>query len=309
MSLDKKTCQGYLREFLNYITHQKNYSRHTVSAYRTDLGQFLSFADYNIDSVDIDLLRRYLFQLKKQNYGPRSTGRKIAAIKSFFNFLIKRQYIRKNPALLISSPKLPERLPSFLTYEEVEKILESAGGNDEMVLRDRAIMELLYSSGLRVGELVSLKISDINIPEGTLRIKGKGNKERIVPVGSYALNYIFDYIEKRTNVRTPFIFLNRKGNRLTSRSVERIIKRWARIAGITKKVTPHVFRHSFATHLLDRGADLRTVQELLGHSDITTTQIYTHVTVQRLKHLYEKYYPRFIVSPIQKTPAEDNKQV
>lgn len=294
--LNRKNTIKFLREFINYIAHQKNYSKHSVSAYRIDLKQFVSFVKYDLESVDIELLRKYLFYLKSKNYKPASTGRKIAAIKSFFNFLVKQGYIKKNPALLISSPKLSERLPSFLTYDEVERILESANGKDESGLRDRAILELLYSSGLRVGELVSLKIEDINIAEGTLKIRGKGNKERIVPVGSYALNAIFDYIKKRSNSRASYIFLNKKGEKITARSVERIVKRYARIAGISKKVTPHVFRHSFASHLLDRGADLRTVQELLGHSDITTTQIYTHVTVQRLKQLYEKYHPKYIDS-------------
>lgn len=295
MPYDKKTGLKLLKEFINYIAYQKNYSRHTVSAYRADLEQFLDFIKYNLDSVDVDLMRRYLFYLKNKNYKPRSTGRKIAAIKSFFNFLVKRDLIKKNPVLLVSGPKLPERLPSFLTYEEVENILEAAKNRDESGLRDRAIMELLYSSGLRVGELVLLKISDINIAEGTVKVKGKGSKERIVPVGSYALNYIFDYLQKRTKYRSPYIFLNKKGGRITSRSVERIIKKYAKIAGILKKITPHTFRHSFATHLLDRGADLRTVQEMLGHSDIATTQIYTHVTIQRLKELYEKHHPRYSI--------------
>lgn len=294
MLKDKKTVSICLKEFINYIKYQRNYSSHTVSAYRADLEQFFSFAGYDIDSVDIDFLRKYLFHLKlNKNYGSRSISRKIAAIKSFFKFLAKRGYIKKNPALLICSPRLPERLPSFLTYKEVENILESANGKDEAGLRDRAIMELLYSSGLRVGELVSLKIEDINIPEGTVKVRGKGNKERIVPIGSYALNSIFEYLKKRSIARTPFIFLNKKGGRITSRSVERIVNKYAKLAGISKKVTPHVFRHSFATHLLDRGADLRTVQEMLGHSDIVTTQIYTHVTVQRLKQLYEKHSPRY----------------
>ncbi|MCX7705399.1 MAG: tyrosine recombinase XerC [bacterium] len=295
MPYDRKTNLRFLSEFINYIAHQKNYSRHTCLAYRRDLRQFLSFTNYSLESVDIELLRKYLFYLKEKNYRPRSVARKIAAIKSFFNFLVKRELLKKNPALLVSSPKLPERLPSFLTYEEIESILEAANRQDEQGLRDRAIMELLYSSGLRVNELVSLKISDINIADETVKVKGKGNRERIVPVGSCALNYIFDYLKKRKNNRSLYLFLNKKGGRITSRSVERIIKKYAKIAGISKKVTPHTFRHSFATHMLDRGADLRIVQEMLGHSDISTTQIYTHVTVQQLKELYEKHHPRYSV--------------
>lgn len=294
MSSDKQTSLRFLKEFINYIAHQKNYSNHTVSAYKRDLEQFLSFAGYDLNSVDVELLRKFLFHLKSRSYKPRSAGRKIAAIKSFFNFLVRRNYIKKNPAILISSPKLPERLPHFLTYQEVEKILEAANKQDQSGLRDRAIMELLYSSGLRVGELVSLKTSDINIAEGTLKVKGKGNKERIVPVGSYALDYILEYLQKRKNCRSSYIFLNKKGGKITPRSIERIINKYAKIAGITKKVTPHTFRHSFATHLLDRGADLRTVQEMLGHSDIATTQIYTHITIQKLREMYEKHHPRYV---------------
>ncbi|HOK80888.1 MAG TPA: site-specific tyrosine recombinase XerD [bacterium] len=290
---NKKNAAKLLNEFIRYISYQKNYSQHTVSAYRADLEQFISFAGQNLDAIDLEVLRNFLFYLKNRQYNPRSSGRKIAAIKSFFNFLVRRGYVKKNPALLISSPKLPERLPSFLTYEEVEKILDAANGTDQQGLRDRAMMELLYSSGLRVGELVSLKIHDINILEGTVKVKGKGSKERIVPVGSYALNYLFDYLKKRSGFRSDFVFLNKKGKVLTTRSVERIVKKYAKKAGIIKKITPHTFRHSFATHLLDRGADLRTVQEMLGHSDIATTQIYTHITIQRLKELYEKHHPRY----------------
>lgn len=293
IEMAKKVVSKPLNEFLHYISVQKNYSFHTVSAYRRDLQQFISFTGNDIKDVDLDLLRKYLFFLKEKHYSPGSIARKIAAIKSFFNFLSRRGYLKKNPSLLLHAPKLPERLPSFLTYEEVEKILLAANGKDESGLRDRAIMELLYSSGLRVGELVSLKISDINIPEGTIRVKGKGNKERIVPVGSYALNVLFEYLSMRKDSRCPYVFLNKKKGALTARSVERIIKKYAKLACITKKITPHTFRHSFATHLLDRGADLRTVQELLGHSDISTTQIYTHVTVQRLREFYQKYHPRF----------------
>ncbi|HXK45728.1 MAG TPA: tyrosine recombinase XerC, partial [bacterium] len=244
---NKKNAAKLLNEFIRYISYQKNYSQHTVSAYRADLEQFISFAGQNLDAIDLEVLRNFLFYLKNRQYNPRSSGRKIAAIKSFFNFLVRRGYVKKNPALLISSPKLPERLPSFLTYEEVEKILDAANGTDQQGLRDRAMMELLYSSGLRVGELVSLKIHDINILEGTVKVKGKGSKERIVPVGSYALNYLFDYLKKRSGFRSDFVFLNKKGKVLTTRSVERIVKKYAKKAGIIKKITPHTFRHSFAT--------------------------------------------------------------
>jgi len=292
MPVDKKTTLKLLRDFIHYIEYQRNYSPHTIYAYKADLKQFLSFVDYHFESVDREIIRKYLFYLKDKNYNPKSISRKVACLKSFFGFLVRRGHIKTNPTILILSPKIPERLPSFLTIQEIEKILESANDNSEMGLRDRAMMELLYSSGIRVGELVSLKMEDINITDETIKVKGKGGKQRIVPIGSYALNYLFEYFKKR-GLRPGFVFLNKKHHGLTTRSVERIVKKYAKIAGINKKITPHVFRHSFATHMLDRGADLRTVQEMLGHSDIATTQIYTHITVQRLKEFYEKHHPRY----------------
>jgi len=292
MPVDRKISLRFIKEFIHYIEYQRNYSSHTVYAYRSDLEQFLSFANHSFESIDRETIRKYLFFLKEKNYHPRSISRKIACLKAFFGFLVRRGYIKTNPTLLILSPKVPERLPSFLTVEEVEKILEAASDKSQMGLRDRAIMELLYSSGIRVGELVSLRMEDVNIPDETIKVKGKGSKERVVPIGSCALNCLFEYFGKR-GLRGGYVFLNRKNRRLTTRSVERIIKKYAKIAGINKKITPHVFRHSFATHMLDRGADLRTVQEMLGHSDIATTQIYTHITIQRLKEFYEKHRPEY----------------
>jgi len=292
MPVDKKATLKLLRDFIHYIEYQRNYSLHTIYAYKADLKQFLSFVDYHFESVDREIIRKYLFYLKEKNYNPKSIGRKVACLKSFFGFLVRRGHVKTNPTLLVLSPKIPERLPSFLTIQEVERILESASDNSKMGLRDRTMMELLYSSGIRVGELVSLKMEDINITDETIKVKGKGGKQRIVPIGSYALKYLFEYFKKR-GLRPGFVFLNKKNHGLTTRSVERIVKKYAKIAGINKKITPHVFRHSFATHMLDRGADLRTVQEMLGHSDIATTQIYTHITVQRLKEFYEKHHPRY----------------
>lgn len=285
-----------LNKFIDYLLNQKNYSKNTIKSYKKDISQFISFLKEekigDFEKVGYDDFIKFISKLKSSEFKEKSIGRKIAAIKSFYRFLTLRKYIKKNPALLIKSPKIPERLPNFLTYNEVLKILEIPPRDNWQYLRDRAIIELLYSTGIRVGELVNLKIEDINFAEEVIKVKGKGRKERIVPVGKFALDCLIEYIERRPNKGEKFVFLNKYGKKLTERSVERIIKKYSIIAGINKKVTPHTLRHTFATHLLDRGADLRFVQELLGHERITTTQVYTHLTIEKLKELYNKFHPR-----------------
>lgn len=285
-----------LNKFIDYLSNQKNYSKNTIKSYKKDISQFISFLKEekigDFEKVGYDDFIKFISKLKSSEFKEKSIGRKIAAIKSFYKFLTLRKYIKKNPALLIKSPKIPERLPNFLTYNEVLKILEIPPRDNWQYLRDRAIIELLYSTGIRVGELVNLKIEDINFAEEVIKVKGKGRKERIVPVGKFALDCLIEYIERRPNKGEKFVFLNKYGKKLTERSVERIIKKYSIIAGINKKVTPHTLRHTFATHLLDRGADLRFVQELLGHERITTTQVYTHLTIEKLKELYNKFHPR-----------------
>ena len=285
-----------LNKFLEYLTHQKNYSYHTLKSYREDIEQFIDFLKKkkisSFEKVDYYTFLEFLSFLKNENYSETTISRKVASLKSFFKFLTGSNFINSNPAILISSPKTPERLPEFLSVEEVEKILNIPAGKNWASLRDKAILELLYSTGIRVGELVSLEIGDINFIEEIIKVRGKGKKERIVPVGKPALNALIDYIEKRPNKKEKKLFLNKYGKPLTERSVERIIEKYRKISGIDKKITPHTFRHSFATHMLDRGADLRTVQELLGHERITTTQIYTHLTVEKLKEFYNKTHPR-----------------
>jgi tyrosine recombinase XerC len=283
----------YIKEFLGYINHQKGYSFYTQKSYRIDLKQFLLFLNSrNSHEITRDLVSEYLYQLHQKKYSPASIERKIAALHSLCKFLLKRKYIKENPLLIIKTPKKPERLPNFLTYHEVEQIFSSIKTDNFIGLRDRTIIELLYSSGLRCGELTHLKTDDINIANETVKIKGKGNKERIVPIGSYALKFLLDYLEERARFsKNNFLFINKKGVCISDRQVERIVKKYAKKSGIIRDITPHTFRHSFATHLLDRGADLRIVQELLGHSDLSTTQIYTHTTVERMKELYDKYHP------------------
>ncbi len=286
----------FLNRFIDYLENQKNYSKNTSKSYEIDIKQFINFLKEekiaNFEDVEYEDFIKFIGKLKNSGFKEKSIGRKLASIKSFYKFLLSRKYISKNPSLLIQSPKIPERLPNFLTYDEVLKILQIPPKNNWQYLRDKTILELLYSTGIRVGEIANLKIEDINFVDEVIKVKGKGKKERIIPIGKPALNCLIEYIEKRPNKKEKFLFLNKYGKKLTERSIERIVKKYSLISGINRKVTPHTLRHTFATHLLDRGADLRIVQELLGHERITTTQIYTHLTIEKLKQLYNKFHPR-----------------
>ncbi|MGI6595436.1 MAG: tyrosine recombinase XerC [Elusimicrobia bacterium] len=286
-----------LKKFLEYLEHQKNYSENTLKAYDTDITQFIRFLrkkrKKTFKEVEYKDFIGFLSYLKAEDrYTEKSISRKVASIKAFFKFLAKRKLISVNPALLLYTPKVPEKLPSFLSEEEVIKIIQAPSGNSWQMLRDKAIIELLYSTGIRVGELTSLAIKDINFLEETVKITGKGKKERVAPVGTPAIKALTEYLEIRPSGQTNYVFLNKYGKPLTARSVERLVEKYTKKAGIGKKVTPHTFRHSFATHMLERGADLRTVQELLGHERITTTQIYTHLTLEKLREFYNKAHPR-----------------
>jgi len=286
-----------LSKFLEYLEYQKEYSSNTLKAYETDILQFFKFLKNkkirSFKEVDYRFFLDFISSLKAdEKYTEKSIARKVAGIKAFFKFLYRRRLIKNNPALLLYTPKVPEKLPDFLSEEEVVKIIESPKGSSWQVLRDRAILELLYSTGIRVGELVSLTLKDINFVDETIKVKGKGKKERIVPVGTPAMKALIEYIEQKPYSKVDAVFLNKYGKTLTERSVERLVDKYSKRAGIGKKVTPHTFRHSFATHMLNRGADLRTVQELLGHERITTTQIYTHLTLEKLREFYNKAHPR-----------------
>ncbi len=284
--------RSYLKKFLDYLACQRNCSVHTIFSYRGDLEQFLLYLRMKgVKTVDYQLLREYLVWLKDKGYTNRSTSRKVASLRSFFAFLVRRKLLKTNPSLLLRSPKVSPSLPNFLTVEEMFRLLETPRTDTFLGLRDKAILEVLYSTGIRVGELVKLTERSLNLVEETIKVKGKGNRERIVPLGEPAIKALTEYLNRRP-VRNQALFVNRFGRPLSARSVERLIQKYSRLAGITKPVTPHTFRHSFATHLLDRGADLRSVQELLGHENITTTQIYTHLTVEKLRCLYEKAHPR-----------------
>ncbi len=294
-----------VQEFITYLEIERNVSEYTVKAYSSDIKQFLEFLKSDkeeLEKITHRTIRKFLAHLQNKAYSNKSIGRKLATIRSFFKFLVREGYQKTNPTLAVSTPKTNKKLPEFLTVENMIKLIEKPDENNALGIRDRAIFETLYSTGIRVGELTSLNIYDIDFGGGTIKVKGKGNKERIVPIGDTALDVINRYSAVRITLFNnknigiiedrQALFLDKWGGRLTSRSVERIVRK--HIVGIPKTlgITPHTFRHSFATHLLDAGADLRSVQELLGHVSLSTTQIYTHLTPEKLKRTYKKTHPR-----------------
>jgi tyrosine recombinase XerC len=286
--------EKYIDKFIRYLEIEKNYSPHTILNYKLDLSDFARFiSESSIEKVDYLLLRKYLAVLKEKNLSSRSVGRKLSALRSFFKFLTREGLIKTNPILMLSSPKLDKHLPQFLTEEETVKLIESAFSKnelDERGLRDRAILETFYSTGIRISELVGLSLDDVDFIGGTAKVYGKGKKERIVPIGDAAIRTVRKYLEKRKK-QVDAVFLNKNGKRISARGVRGIVDKYIRIAGLKQGISPHTLRHSFATHLLNRGADLRTVQELLGHANLSTTQIYTHLTTDKLKNIYNKAHP------------------
>lgn len=281
----------YLEKFLSYLEIEKNYSRHTLVNYQLDLREFFKFLDEkSIEKVDYTDFRRFLAQLRTRQFKPRTLARKLSSIRSFFRFLQREGHIKENPAVLLVTPKLDKTLPHFLSEEEVSKLIEAPVLDKTAGKRDRAIFETLYSSGLRVSELVGLNVEHIDFIGNVIKVMGKGKKERIVPIGDKALREIREYLRTR-NSSDRAVFLNKNGKRLTDRSIRNIINKHILTTSVKMHVSPHVVRHSFATHLLNRGADLRSVQELLGHVNLSTTQIYTHVTTERLKSVYDKAHP------------------
>lgn len=287
--------EKYIEKFIRYMEIEKNYSGHTIVNYKLDLQDFNKFlAGTALEKVDYLTLRKYLAVLKEKGLGSRSVGRRLSALRSFFRFLSREGYIKTNPILMLSSPKLDKHLPSFMTEEEVSKLIESAFAKNEkdlLGLRDRAVLEVFYSSGLRISELAGLNLEDVDFISGIVKIRGKGKKERIAPIGEAALTAIRKYLDRRKK-QADAVFLNKNSRRITTRGIRNIVVKYLRVAGIKPGVSPHTFRHSFATHLLNRGADLRTVQELLGHANLSTTQIYTHLTTEKLKSVYDKAHPR-----------------
>lgn len=282
----------YIEKFLRYLEIEKNYSLHTLSNYKRDLFEFSQFLeDIPFDKVDYLRVRKFLVYLKEKNLKHRSIYRKISCLRSFFKFLCREGYLKNNPLTLVSAPKLEKKLPLFLTEDEVRKLIEAPPLDSEMGLRDRAILETFYSTGMRVSELAGLNIEDIDFIGGVVKVRGKGKKERLLPIGDMALRAIKDYLDKRKRKESA-LFLNKNGKRITTRGIRDIVAKYVSATSIKTGVSPHTLRHSFATHLLNRGADLRSVQELLGHSNISTTQVYTHLTTERLKSIYQKAHPR-----------------
>jgi integrase/recombinase XerC len=298
-----------IETFVRYLETGKNYSFKTVKGYRADLYQFRAFLEerlasdeggVRVESIDITGIREYLAflftRLKR-----KTIARKLSALRSFFIFLERRGIVNVNPAAEISSPRLEKTIPVYLSVDEMFRLLEGADRRDPLGLRDLAILEILYSTGLRVSELTSLNLIDVSFEERLVRVKGKGGKERVVPIGRRAAAALERYLKAAESLRKMktweekdggALFVNFRGGRLTSRSVRSIVKQYAERSGAPSDVSPHSMRHSFATHLVDGGADLRSVQELLGHSSLSTTQRYTHVSLDRLMSVYDKSHPR-----------------
>ncbi|MCR4337258.1 MAG: tyrosine recombinase XerC [Candidatus Omnitrophica bacterium] len=282
----------YLEKFLSYLEIEKNYSSHTILNYQLDLQEFISHCgEIHPQQVDYLLLRKFLALLRERQLKPRSIARKLSSIRTFFKFLQREGHIKNNPAVLLMTPKLDRVLPKFLAESEVVQLIEAPLLEKVAGRRDRAILETLYSSGIRVSELVGLNVDQVDFIGNMIKVMGKGKRERLVPIGDKAADAIKEYLDHR-NSKNQAVFLNQRGTRLTTRSVSNIINKHILQTSLRMKVSPHVLRHSFATHLLNRGADLRSVQELLGHLNLSTTQIYTHVTTERLKKVYDQAHPR-----------------
>lgn len=294
-----------LAEYLQHLGVEKNSSPHTVKSYREDLMQALDFfvtklgmATPRPQQLSTRLLRAYLAHLHEKGFARSSIGRKLASIRSWCRFLCRQGILTNNPATGLRGPRLEKKLPRFFSREDILRLLEAPPGDTPLGVRDRAILETLYSAGLRVSELVGINLADVDLGEGLARVCGKGRRERLALLGPPCEEAIAAWLPYRAALlgaraaTQPALFLNKRGTRLTTRSVGRLLEKYLKTASLNPKASPHTLRHSFATHLLDAGADIRSVQELLGHKSLGTTQMYTHVTVQRLRESYEKAHPR-----------------
>jgi integrase/recombinase XerD len=298
--------QEQVTTFLEYLEVEQGYSQNTVSAYRNDVGQFLEYLQHldlakrprGWGNVTRDHIVSYMLEMKEREYASSTVARKVAAVKSFFNFLVQQGQLKKNPADELDSPKVEKHLPSSIAPEDIDRLLAAPVGETPTAYRDRALLESLYATGLRVSELVALDVADVNVDAGTVRCVGKGSKERILPVYDQALAVIDDYISKgrpeliKPDSEEQALFLNRRGQRLTRQGLWLIIKRYVDRMDIDGHITPHTLRHSFATHLLRGGAGLREVQQMLGHANISTTQVYTQVSNDHLREVYDESHPR-----------------
>ena len=330
-----KDC-AITQDFLSYLKYEKHFSGHTAKCYGADLSQFTDFLiagpesglgsedhkdhqwsmqsggmataletkveaklEQIILAVDADTVRKYMAELNQQQYSKSTVARKLATLRSFYKFLVKRNYLTSNPVTSVRTPKQEKKLPQFLEYQEVQRLLNTPPTNTWLGARDRAILEVLYSTGMRVSELVGLNMDDVDFLGEVIHVRGKGKKERISPVGSSALQAIQHYIEfrnKRMQNDSSFdakvLFANKHGQRLSTRSVRRKMDKYLQMAGLDPSISPHTLRHSFATHMLNNGADLRSIQELLGHQSLSTTQVYTHLSTTKIKDVYDNAHPR-----------------
>ncbi len=303
--------QNYLDDFLKHLKYERNLSEHTLRNYESDMVQFYDFIAppnqegerraVDIHGIDNLTIREYMATLYEKKKKKSSIHRKVACLRTFFRFLCREGVLENNPAVLVSSPRVDRKLPNHLSIEQMIQFIETPETDTVLGKRDRAILELLYASGVRVSELVGLNLTDIDFSHQTLRVKGKGRKERMVPFGDHAKAALESYlgvrgellIEADPDDRDPLaVFMNYQGTRITTRSVGRMLDKYCKQCAEIHHVSPHALRHSFATHLLDAGADLRTIQELLGHARLTTTQQYTHVSTDRLMEVYDKAHPK-----------------
>jgi integrase/recombinase XerC len=292
-----------LAEFLRHLALEKNASPNTVKSYREDLTQALTFfrgklagQSFEPARLNTRLLRAYLSWLHEQDYARSTVARRIAAVRSWCRFLCRQGLLTGNPALGLRGPRQEKKLPHFLTREDLLRLLEAPPGDTPLGLRDRALLEVMYSAGVRVSELTGLDLGDVDLDGGLATVRGKGKRERLALMGPPALEALRAWLVVRQGLLRPrardALFLNKNGTRLSSRSVGRLLEKYLAQAGLDPRTSPHTLRHSFATHLLDAGADIRSVQELLGHRNLATTQVYTHVTTQRLRDSYHKAHPR-----------------
>lgn len=292
---------GLIDQFLNYLLVEKGLARSTLESYSRDLLRFADFLEQSgrsaVSTDDTPLLLKHLIQLRNEGLSARSRARHLVALRGFYRFLVQEKRLASDPSKLLDLPKTTLRLPDVLGVDEVRRLLNSPGTRTPQGIRDAAMLEVLYAAGLRVSELIRLKIQDVHLDAGFVRVFGKGSKERVVPIGQYAREKVLFYLEHARGrlageKPSPYLFLARAGRPMTRQAFWKLLRQHAASAGLLKKVTPHSLRHSFASHLLEGGADLRAVQLMLGHADISTTQIYTHVTKDRLRELHQKFHPR-----------------
>ena len=287
--------------FLDYLTVERGLAENTRVAYRTDLAQFVEFIQRRgvdkMNRVRHQHITEFLMDRRKHDVSPRSLARQLSTLRMFYRFLVREKLLAENPTQSVDSPRLWRTIPNALTYDEVERLLAAPAAHTKLGLRDKAMLEFMYATGLRVSEVARISLSDVNFDAGFLRIVGKGSKERIVPVGKQAAACIRRYLQEarpsfvRRGQRSE-IFISTRGGSLNRKTIWHLVKKYAHAAGIAKHITPHTLRHSFATHLLENGGDLRVIQEMLGHTDISTTQIYTHVDQRRLKETHYRFHPR-----------------